>query len=78
MASSSDNDTPRPDSMTVTKRGKAKLLLDGFAYVLDKTGRENVEYWRCEDREKCKARLTTDGRKIIKITGECTHAPDTA
>ncbi|XP_014782241.1 uncharacterized protein LOC106877745 isoform X2 [Octopus bimaculoides] len=43
---------------TVTKRGGRKLLYNGYAYTVDKK-KNNITYWKCEERRKCVARLKT-------------------
>ena len=36
----------------------------------------NVTYWQCERRSDCKARLHTDGMRIIKRINQHVHGPD--
>lgn len=43
---------------TVTKRGGRKLVYNGYAYTVDKK-KNNITYWKCEERRKCAARLKT-------------------
>ena len=45
--------------LTWTDRGATKLLYEGYAYVKDKSYRE-MQYWRCERKSECRARLKTD------------------
>ncbi|CAI9720174.1 XP_029634354.1uncharacterized protein LOC115209904 isoform X2 [Octopus vulgaris] len=43
---------------TLTKRGGRKLLYNGYAYTVDKK-KNNITYWKCEERKTCAARLKT-------------------
>ena len=58
-----------------TERGKDKLFLDGYFYTFSKELASGVKSWVCEKRSKCKARISTDGRDVVKTVNEHTHAP---
>lgn len=63
-----------------TKRGKAKLCLDGYAYVLDKQI-DAKYYWRCEAYKVCKGRLVTTCQSechTVNSTKEHAHPPNAA
>jgi len=66
-----------PDYVTKTKRGRDKIIYQGYAYVKDKDGAQ-VTYWRCEKKDElhCKGRVTTAEMKITKVVGEHCHAPE--
>ena len=58
-----------------TQRGGQKILFDGYAYIKDKIHREN-QYWRCDKKHQCRARLTTDidSSAVLRVTNH-NHAP---
>lgn len=57
-----------------TTRGRRKLLLYGYAYIVDKQ-KDNVTYWRCDHKESCGGRLYTEDEVIqgeaSNHSGEC-------
>lgn len=60
-----------------TTRGGRKLLLDGYAYIVDRR-KDSITYWRCERKGRCGGRLKT---KYDVVQGEASnhsHPPDTA
>ena len=66
---------------TTTKRGKPKLILEGFGYVQDKRGSNGMVYWRCEKRDtlNCRGRVkTSDGGDVVFAPSAHCHAPDPA
>ncbi|XP_018497233.1 uncharacterized protein LOC108865065 [Galendromus occidentalis] len=57
MDSQSNFETPR---IIETERGKRKLAYQGHMYTQDrKNSSGTVQFWRCEFKDKCKARLHT-------------------
>ena len=51
----------------LTKRGKEKFAHNGFLYVFDKTSKtDELKYWRCEQKNRCKARLHTKAGEVVK------------
>ena len=62
-----------------TKRGGQKLLYGGYAYIKEKT-RKNKLCWRCEKRDTCGGRMTTDEfhTEILVAPSAHTHPPDPA
>ena len=60
-----------------TGRGGGKLLLSGYAYIVDKKIKETT-YCRCEKREECSATLKTIDDKIQSSACDHSHPPDGA
>ena len=56
-------------------RGGRKLLLDGYAYIVDKQ-KGNVTYWRCERKGSCGGRLKTEDEVIQGEASNHSHPPD--
>ncbi len=51
-----------PEYETTTKKGRPKIISEGYAYVRDKVGRDGeVVYWKCERKDElhCKGRVKT-------------------
>ena len=61
-----------------TERGKAKLLLDGYAYVKQKDLADGKESWECELRRsrQCKAKVHILAGRVVHRTNEHTHVGD--
>ncbi|CAH1110689.1 unnamed protein product [Psylliodes chrysocephalus] len=59
----------------LTERGKDKFSANGYLYVFDGVCKsdENVKFWRCERRGRCKARIHTKNNSIIKEVNVHTH-----
>ena len=60
----------------MTAKRKPLLVFNGFAYTVDKNGKGDTVYWRCEKRKDCKARCKTVAGQVMKIVNEHTHFPD--
>ena len=67
-----------PDYVTTTKRGGLKWIYKGHGYVIEKRGREEVMYWRCERKDElgCKGRIISQDDDILKATGHHSHTPE--
>eukprot|EP00117_Sycon_ciliatum_P042009 scpid100264/ scgid30628/ len=67
-----------PDYVTTTKRGGLKWIYKVHGYVIEKRGREEVMYWRCERKDElgCKGRITSQDDDILKATGHNNHTPE--
>ena len=64
-----------------SNKGGHKLLLEGFAYVKQKTLKDGVMSYECELRrykEACKARLKVQDWEVVDRLHEHTHAPSDA
>lgn len=58
----------------ISQRGKAKLAIDGNIYVFDRnSAKEEIEFWICEERGRCKARIHVKNGVIIKKINEHSH-----
>ena len=57
------------------KRGKEKFAHNGFLYVFDKTSKTDNElkYWRCEQKNRCKARLHTKAGEMVRELNSHSH-----
>ena len=58
-----------------SSRGGNKLEENGFMYDKQRA-LGNIIYWQCERRKECKARLHTEGMRIVKRINEHLHGPD--
>ena len=66
-------------SANLSQRGKAKFTSDGYIYVFDRIGADQVtEFWRCEKRWQCKARVHVKDGEIVKFINVHSHAADAA
>eukprot|EP00117_Sycon_ciliatum_P049982 scpid112323/ scgid35350/ len=72
------NYTGPPDYVSTTKRGGLRWIVEGYAHVVDKRGRDEVIFWRCDrkDELQCKGKLISEDDSIVKVTGLHCHAPD--
>ena len=63
------------DIKVLTKRGKEKFAHKGFLYVFDSTSKDDKElqFWRCEQKNRCKARLHTKAGKVQKELNSHSH-----
>lgn len=55
-----------------SQRGQTKLYFDGFIYTNNRVGKDNMVYWRCEDRS-CLGSAKTDGNDVISTTPHPNH-----
>ena len=52
-------------------------MSDGYIYVLDRLGADDItEFWRCERRRLCKARIHVANGEIVKRINEHSHTVD--
>ncbi|KAB0797484.1 hypothetical protein PPYR_08477, partial [Photinus pyralis] len=63
------------NSEIVSIRGKEKFVCDGFIYIFDSISKsdENVKFWRCEERGRCKARIHTRDETVVKTLNIHSH-----
>ncbi|KAK4879528.1 hypothetical protein RN001_007674 [Aquatica leii] len=56
------------DNAMLSKRGKLKFSHNGSLYVCDTVSKndESVKFWRCEQKERCKARVHTRNKTVRK------------
>ena len=68
----------KPGYVSETKRGIARYIFQGYGFVKDKYGPDNIKCWTCnkKDEMSCKGRMRTDGGRIVALVGEHNHAPD--
>ena len=58
----------------LTKRRKEKFAHNGFLYVFDKTSNtDKLKYWRCEQKNCCKARLNAKAGKVMGELNSHSH-----
>ena len=64
----------------LTKRGKEKFAHNGFLYVFDKTSEADNElkFWRCEQKNRCKARLHTKAGEVMRELNNHSHEASAA
>ena len=64
----------------LTKRGNEKFVHNGYLYVFDKISKANNElkFWRCERKNRCKARLHTIAGEVVEEMHSHTHEPSAA
>ena len=61
----------------LSRRGKRKLILNGFLYLSHKSVND-VIYWRCDKYSTCKSRMSTKGNEIQNQPTDHNHVPDSA
>ena len=64
-----------------SKRGKEKLIHEGYSYVFDKFSADHSKkFWRCELKNECKARLHTnvDNDRVLMQMNQHSHGSDAA
>lgn len=73
---SSDN----MDNMEITsQRNREKFYDDGFLYIFDNlSADEKTEFWRCEQKRHCKARVHIRHREVVKTINSHNHEPSAA
>ena len=62
----------------VSQRKKRKFVDDDYVvYVLNNKNRDaTMEYWTCERKTQCRAKIHVSNDRIVKHVGEHTHAAD--
>ena len=58
-----------------SNKERYKLVERGYVYDRQRIIGDTT-HWQCEKRGLCKARLHTEGRDIIKRSGDDLHDPD--
>ncbi|KAK9752397.1 FLYWCH zinc finger domain [Popillia japonica] len=62
-----------------SQRNREKFSENGFLYVFDKlSADEKTEFWRCEQKRDCKARLHLVKREVVKTLNSHNHEPSAA
>ena len=64
-----------------SQRGCKKFIDDGFCYLFDKTSYDKqLEFWRCEKRGSCKARIhvAANTKLVVKYINIHTHGANAA
>lgn len=66
------------DSIT-SQRNREKFCENGFLYVFDRlSADENTEFWRCEQKRQCKARVHVVNGEVVKTINMHNHEPSAA
>jgi hypothetical protein len=62
----------------LSQRNKRKFVDDdSFVYVLNNTNKDgSVEYWTCEKKGLCRAKIHISNDRVIRAVGDHTHEPD--
>lgn len=62
----------------ISQRNKRKFVDDdSFVYVLNNKNKDgSVEYWTCEKKGFCRAKIHVSNDRVISVVGEHTHEPD--
>ncbi|KAG8230475.1 hypothetical protein J437_LFUL013586, partial [Ladona fulva] len=61
-------------SFILSQRGKEKFIHEGYSYIFDKTSVNGVtQFWRCERRRECKAKVHVLNGNIIKTINIHSH-----
>lgn len=67
------------EQVVESKRGKRKFVDDGYEYVFDRTSVDGtVQFWRCERRGRCKARIHVNDGQVIKKINPHSHGANAA
>lgn len=62
-----------------SKRGKKKFIESGFSYIFDKlSADEATAFYRCEQKDRCKARVHVQNKQVTKRIQDHTHEPTPA
>lgn len=62
-----------------SQRNREKFYENGFLYVFDKlSADEKTEFWRCEQKRHCKARVHIVNREVVKTINMHSHEPSAA
>ena len=63
-----------------TKRNKPKFHHNGYLFVFDKHSKTdpNTKFWRCEEKDYCKARIHTKENEVIAEINEHSHGASAA
>ena len=62
----------------LSQRNKRKFVDDdSFVYVLNNTNKDgSVQYWTCEKKGFCRAKIHVSNDRVVRVVGEHTHEPD--
>lgn len=68
-------------TFTMTKKGRLKLLHEGFEFTKHKTNKLGITFWECSKTRRfyCKGKARTsqiDGKEVVKLYGVHNHLPD--
>ncbi|XP_050516377.1 uncharacterized protein LOC126891239 [Diabrotica virgifera virgifera] len=68
------------ENQVKSKRGGSKFIHDGFAYVFDKASKADntLKFYRCEQKDRCKARIHVQNNAVIKFLNDHSHEPTPA
>ena len=62
-----------------TIRGARSLIFEGYKYIINRRGRNDIIFWRCAISRSCSGGLTTINNEIASSrAGEHSHPPDGA
>ena len=62
-------------SAILSKRGKEKYAHDGYVYIFGRYAADKIsQFWRCERKGCCKARIHVRYGGLIKQINEHSHA----
>ena len=62
---------------TLSKRGKLKFIEDGKSFSFEKHSKDgSIEFWKCDVRGTCKARLHIRDGRVVKRINRHTHPGD--
>ena len=62
-----------------SNRGAEKFVHEGFIYIFDKASkRDEKKFWRCEQKDRCKARLHTLDGLVVNTLNDHSHDSDPA
>lgn len=57
-----------------SSRGRPKLASDGYLYIFDRDAKDKkTKYWRCEQKNHCRARVHTLDDSVIRQVGLHSH-----
>lgn len=63
----------------ISQRGSEKFVLDGYIYIFYRLSADEIRtFWRCEQKNSCKARIHTADGEIVNRLGEHTHEASAA
>ena len=64
----------------LSKKNNPKFSHNGYLFVFDKHSKRDsvIKFWRCENKNECKARIHTSNNEVIKEKNEHSHGASAA
>lgn len=68
------------ENQILSKRLRDKFESNGYLYVFDKSSKidQSIQFWRCERKDDCRARIHVLNGNILKVIGNHSHESSAA